>query len=148
VFDHRYDHLSVFQWDDTRVVGSTDHGIITSDFLQGIHSNQVVTIGIRVGEILPWLEGFSIIRRSLKDPGAGSRGVGELDKNVGDVENLSKIDSDVDFVELVSAGERGTLPPFLGSIDSVVNWMGLLFTVGVTFITDLSLMKTRRKLKV
>lgn len=61
VINHRDDDFSAFQRHDVRIFRGTDDTVIARDIFKCVYAKEGVTIAVTISEVLPWLEGFSVI---------------------------------------------------------------------------------------
>lgn len=93
--------------------------VVLGDTIHGVQSELLNAVPLGRGKILPGLVGKAEVSRSLQHPEVRTRRICKFDQDIRHVEELSKVQSDVDLVELQPPGERGALPPALCPIDGV-----------------------------
>lgn len=93
--------------------------VILGDTIHSLQSKLFNAVPLGRGKILPGLVGKAEVSRSLQHPEVRTRGIGKFDQDIRYVEELSKVQSDVDLVELQTPGKWRALPPAFCPINSI-----------------------------
>ena len=87
-----FTYFTTFDGQNFGVISRANDVVVFGDSLVRLDAKDVVAVGRRIGKVLPRVIGLAIVVGFLQSPDAGTRRVGHLDVDVGDVEFLETLE--------------------------------------------------------